>query len=121
VLHTSTGGKQNPSNLRRSLLTKAVDAANVTLAEAGIALVGHVTFHSFRRTYAPLRCAVGDDVVYTSNQIGHTDARFTLRVYAQAVSRRERMARPQREAFDAAFGVGRMGYARGRSFGTKRH
>src|SRR5690242_728235 len=31
-------------------------------------------------------------------QLGHEDPRFTLRVYAQATSRRDRMAKPQRDA-----------------------
>jgi hypothetical protein len=76
--------------------------ANVKLAEAGIAPIGHLTFHSLRRTYASLRCACGDDVRYTAAQLGHEDPRFTLRVYAQATARRDRMAKPQREAFDRA-------------------
>ena len=52
VIHTSTGGKHNPSNLRRDVLAPAVAAANGTLDEAGIAPLGPITFHSLRRTYA---------------------------------------------------------------------
>jgi hypothetical protein len=43
---------------------------------------------------AGLRCAAGDDVAYTSAQIGHTDARFALRVYTQATKRREPLSGP---------------------------
>jgi integrase len=81
----------------------------VKLGESGIAPIGHLTFHSLRRTYASLRCAVGDDVRYTAAQLGHEDPRFTLRVYAQATSRRDRMAKPQRDAYDAALDWAAMG------------
>ena len=46
---------------------------------------------------------------YTADQLGHEDARFTMRCYAQASKRRDRMAKPQREAFDAAIQWAAMG------------
>jgi len=61
-----------------------------------------MTFHSLRRTYASLRCACGDDVGYTADQLGHGDPCFTLRVYPQATKRRERLSKPHRDAFDSA-------------------
>jgi integrase len=109
VIHTSSGRRHNPSNLRRDVLAPAMEAANVTLAKAGIAPIGHVTFHSLRRTYASLRCACGDDVRYAADQLGHEDPRFTLRVYAQATKRRDRLAKPQRDAYDAAIEWAQMG------------
>lgn len=109
VLPTSTGGKNNPSNLRRDVLHPAVKAANAKLAEIGIAELAPITFHSLRRTYASLRCACGDDVAYTSAQIGHEDARFTLRVYTGATKRRERLSGQHLEAYDAALEWARMG------------
>jgi integrase len=109
VLPTSTGKKHNPSNLRRDVLAPAVKAANVKLAETGIAELGTITFHSLRRTYASLRCACGDDVAYTSAQIGHEDARFTLRVYTGATKRRERLSGPHLKAYDTAIEWARMG------------
>lgn len=109
VFPTSTGRKHNPSNLRRDVLKKAVEKANVELANDVIAPIGPITFHSFRRTYVSLRCACGDDVRYVASQVGHEDVRFTLRVYAQAVKRRERMSATHREAFDRAVDWARMG------------
>lgn len=109
VIATSTGRKHNPSNLRRDVLRPAVAAANVKLDEAGIGAIGSITFHSLRKTYASLRCACGDDVAYTSSQIGHEDARFTLRVYTQATRRRERLSGPHRRAYDAAIEWAQMG------------
>jgi integrase len=102
VFATSSGRKHNPSNLRRDVLAKAVETANSRLDAEGIAPIGPLTFHGLRRTYASLRCVSGDDVRYTADQLGHEDPRFTLRCYAQASRRRDRMAAPQRKAFDAA-------------------
>jgi integrase len=71
VLATSTGGKQNPSNLRRDVLKPAVETASAGLAKSGITPIDEgLGFHGLRRTYASLRCASGDDVAYTSAQIG---------------------------------------------------
>jgi integrase len=54
----------------------AVAKANEQLAKDGIAPIGKLGFHGLRRTYASLRCACGDDIAYTSSQIGHEDPRF---------------------------------------------
>ena len=109
VLTTSSGRKHNPSNLRRDVLRPAIEAANVELERDGIAAIGPITFHSLRRTYASLRCACGDDVAYTSAQIGHEDARFTLRVYTGATRRRARPSGPHLRAYDRAIEWARMG------------
>ena len=103
------GRKHNPSNLRRDVLRPATAGANVELDREGIAAIGPITFHSLRRTYASLRCACGDDVAYTSAQIGHEDARFTLRVYTGATKRRERLSGPHLRAYDRAIEWARMG------------
>ena len=109
VIATSTGRRHNPSNLRRDVLAPAVKAANATLSELGIAELERVTFHSLRRTYASLRCACGDDVRYTADQLGHEDPRFTLKVYAQATKRRDRLAATHRKAHDRALDWASMG------------
>lgn len=109
VIHTSSGRRHHPSNLRRDVLAPAVKRANLQLTRAGISPIGPITFHSLRRTYASLRCACGDDVRYTADQLGHEDPRFTLRVYAQAVKRRDRLARPHLEAFDRALEWAQLG------------
>jgi integrase len=109
VIATGTGGKHNPSNLRRDVLSKAIETANGTLAKLGIAPIDEITFHSLRRTFASLRCACGDDVRYVADQLGHEDPRFTLRVYAQATNRRDRMAVSHRKQYDRALEWARMG------------
>jgi integrase len=109
VIATSSGKRQNPSNLRRDVLMPAIATANTELEEVGIAPMGRSTFHSLRRTYASLRCACGDDVRYTADQLGHEDPRFTLRVYAQATKRRDRLTGPHLRAYDRALEWARMG------------
>ena len=109
VLPSSTGSKNNPSNLRRDVFRPAVVAANVELGKAGIAAIGPITFHSLRRTFASLRCACGDDIRYTSSQLGHTDVRFTMATYAQATKRRDRLSGPHLKAYDRALDWARMG------------
>ena len=66
-------------------------------------------FHSLRRTYASLRCACGDDVRYTADQLGHEDPRFTLKVYAQAAKRRDRLSGVHRKAYDRALVWAQLG------------
>jgi integrase len=109
VIATSTGRQHNPSNLRRDVLAPAVAKANAQLELAGIAPIGKLTFHSLRRTYASLRCACGDDVRYTADQLGHEDPRFTLKVYAQATKRRDRLSGAHLKAYDQALEWARMG------------
>jgi integrase len=102
VIATLTGGKPNPSNRRRDVLGKTVAAANETLEAAGFMPIGRLGFHGLRRTYASLRCICGDDMRYAADQLGHEDVRFTMRCYAQASKRRDRMAKSQADAFDRA-------------------
>ena len=102
VFPTLTGRRDNLQNVRRYLLMPAIERANVKLGKVGIEPIGVVSPHGLRRTYASLRCAVGDDVAYTAAQLGHVDARFTLRTYTGAVKRRERLTPAERTAFDRA-------------------
>jgi integrase len=83
--------------------------SEAVLEDAGIAPIEALTFHGLRRTYASLRGVCGDDVRYTADQLGHEDPRFTLRCYAKASKRRDRMAKPQRDAFDRAIQWAAMG------------
>jgi integrase len=109
VLTTSSGRKHSPSNLRRDVLRPAIETANEELANDGIAVIDSITFHSLRRTYASLRCVCGDDLRYTASQLGHEDGRFTIRCYAQATRRRERLSGPHLQAYDRALEWARMG------------
>ena len=110
VIATSAGTKHNPSNLRRDVLAQAINGANAKLAEHGIAPIPDALgFHGLRRTYASLRAVCGDDLRYTSSQLGHEDVRFTMSVYAKASKRRERLSGPHLKAYDLALGWAQMG------------
>ena len=102
VFPTRTGGRDSRQNVRKRLLVKAVEKANVELERLGIEPIGSVPLHGLRRTYATLRVLAGDDVVYVSSQIGHENPTFTLAVYAQAVKHREKLTAAEREAYDEA-------------------
>jgi integrase len=65
-LRHAGGKRDNRNNVRRRLLVKAIEAANKELVELGIEPIGQVSPHGLRRTFASLRCAIGDDVAYTA-------------------------------------------------------
>src|SRR5215211_2880127 len=48
---------------------------------------GEVTPHTLRRTFASLALAAGRDPRWVMGQLGHTDARLTLNLYAQVMQR----------------------------------
>ena len=82
----------------------------MALAEAGIDPISErVSPHSLRRTYASVRAVCGDDPVYIAEQLGHEDPTFTIRVYAKAAKRRERLSDEYRKAFDEALEWAEMG------------
>ncbi|MBS1889418.1 MAG: site-specific integrase [Actinobacteria bacterium] len=93
---------QTPANVSRRLKT-AIKRANPKLEGLGIAPISErVTPHSLRRTYASLRYACGDDVVYVAEQGGWSDPSFPIRVYARSVRRRQKLSGDHLEAFDSA-------------------
>ena len=102
VFATAKGGPDNRQNVRQRLLVPAIERANRSLAKEGIDPLEGVGVHGLRRTFATLRCAVGDDPVYIAAQIGHVSASFTLSVYAGATRRRERLSKSERRAYDEA-------------------
>lgn len=90
LFHTRTGGPLNPSNVRNRLLAETVRRVNERRAGEGRQLLpDRVTPHALRRTFASLALAAGRDPRWVMGQMGHTDARLTLSVYAQVVQRRE--------------------------------
>lgn len=89
VFPSSTGGRQSESNVRSRVLAKAVERANVKLAEAGEEPMPALTPHSLRRTFASLLVAIGEPPTYAMAQMGHTKAEFTLSVYASEMARRD--------------------------------
>jgi integrase len=97
------------ANVERRLKT-AIRRANKRLDELGLRPIDEaVTPHSLRRLYASLRFALGDDPVYVANQLGHTEPGFSMKVYASAVRRRERLIGVALREFDAALEWAAMG------------
>lgn len=112
---TRTGGRLNASNIRNRLLVNeppdaegkrwhfvgagdkrrrvqrgasAVERADDKRAAQGKMLLPRsVTPHTLRRTWAMLALTAGRDARWVMAQMGHTDARLTLQVYAQVIQR----------------------------------
>ncbi len=90
VFGTTHGTPQSASNVRQRVLHRSVTRANKLLAKRKAApLPEALTLHSLRRTYASLLFALGRTAPEVMAQLGHTDARLTLRVYARAMSQDE--------------------------------
>jgi integrase len=103
------GQRQSVSNVERRLKT-TIRRANVRLVKLSIRPIDEaVTPHSLRRLYASLRFALGDDPVYVAAQLGHTEPGFSMRVYASAVRRRERLIGAALREFDVALDWAAMG------------
>lgn len=109
IFPNRNGQRQSVSNVERRLKT-AIRRANVRLVKLGIRPIDEaVTPHSLRRLYASLRFALGDDPVYVAAQLGHTEPGFSMKVYASAVRRRERLIGAALREFDAALDWAAMG------------
>jgi integrase len=61
-----------------------VEVANAALARDGAEAIGKAT--PLRRTFASLLLAAGADVPYVMAQLGHTDPKMTLGVYAKVIA-----------------------------------
>ena len=88
VFPTGTGGRRNPNNLRERILIPALARADELLEERGqVPLPRGVTPHKLRHTFASVLIAVGEDPATVMRQLGHTDPRFTLKVYTHLMAR----------------------------------
>ncbi len=88
VFPTSTGNLRDKDNLRNRVLAPALSRADRLLAERGHPpLPPGVTPHKLRHTFASLLVACGEDPASVMAQLGHTDPKFTLRVYAHLMRR----------------------------------
>ena len=87
VFGTTRGSPQSAASVRQRVLRRAATRANEVLeTTGGSPLPNRLTLHSLRRTFASLLFALGRSAPEVMAQLGHTDARLTLRVYARAMS-----------------------------------
>jgi integrase len=78
------------SNGKTRLLAKAVERADVRLAKQDHPpLPEPMTPHSLRRTFASVLLSLGEEVPYVMEQLGHTDPKVTLGIYARVMRRSE--------------------------------
>jgi integrase len=88
VYPTATGGVRDKDNLRNRVLEPVIERANELLAQRGLqALPMGLTPHKLRHTFASVLVALDEDPVSVMGQLGHTDPKFTLRVYAHIMRR----------------------------------
>jgi integrase len=88
VFPTAAGRHQNPSNLRKRVLSPAVEVANGRLRERGMPTIPPITPHSLRHTYCSLLISDGVDISTVAAQMRHADVSTTLKVYTHVMKHR---------------------------------
>ena len=117
VFPTSTGRPDNRNNVRRRVLVRAVERANERIvADGGCEpLPDGLSPHALRRTFASWLVAEGEDPAYVMGQLGHTDPKMTLGLYARALKSKRR--RPHARRSEAAPDWARLGTSGAESSG----
>jgi len=88
VFPSSSGAPMSGDNLRSRVFASAVKRADDRLAEAQeVPLPDRLSPHKLRHTFASLLVAIGVDPGAVMDQLGHTEATFTLRVYRHGMRR----------------------------------
>jgi hypothetical protein len=96
---TRTGRRWDDGNVRERVLDAGADLASQKLTESGMPPLPHVTAHTMRRTYVSIMLlATNFDLSFVQGQVGHTDSKLTMDVYAQLL---DRSKRSHGVAFDA--------------------
>jgi integrase len=108
VFPTAAGKPDNRNNVRRRVLVRAVARANERIVErGGCEPLPDVSPHALRRTFTSWLIAEGEDVAYVMGQLGHTDPKMTLGLYAKAL--RSKRRRPHARRVDEALEWAPMG------------
>jgi Phage integrase family len=91
--------REEQGNVRERVLDAGARLASEKLIENGLPQLPHVTPHTMRRTYVSVMLlATNFDVSFVQSQVGHTDSKLTMDVYAQLL---DRSKRAHGAAFDA--------------------
>jgi integrase len=105
VFTTKIGSQQTRQNVNRRVLKSAVKAANATLEHEDRPPINpRLTPHSLRHTFASLLLESGASVPYVMGQLGHSDPKVTLTIYAHVLGRGQRSEAGR--AADALSGIG---------------
>jgi hypothetical protein len=90
VFATRQGKLIGKDNLRNRVFAAAVDRANANLTQAGRQpLPVGLTPHDLRRTFVSVLFALGEDLPYVMDQVGHADSRMTTGIYMKVMRRDE--------------------------------
>jgi integrase len=88
VFATRAGRGRNKDNVRSSILAPTIRRADQLLvARAERPLPEGLSPHKLRHTFASILVACGEDPASVMYQLGHTDPKFTLRVYVHTMRR----------------------------------
>jgi integrase len=88
VFPTRTGKRRNPDNVRARVIAPTVRRANeLREATGGSPLPPGVTPHTLRHTFISFVLEAGASPRYVMGQVGHTDPKTTLRIYAHLLKR----------------------------------
>ena len=81
----ATARAQHPDNVRSRLVASVRERANELLVKRDQAVIGHMTPHTLRRTFASILAEVGVPPRRAMYLLGHTDPTLTMRVYQQVL------------------------------------
>jgi len=105
VFPTSTRSRRDKDNARERVIRPVVAHANELLAQRReTPLPEGVSAHKLRHTFASILYVRGEDPPYVMAQRGHTDAGFTLRVYATPCAAMRATRSDSRRSSRAAIG-----------------
>jgi integrase len=88
VFPSASGRARDKDNVRNRVVQPVVRHADQLLAHRGAQpLPAGVTPHKLRHTFASVLVACGEDPASVMAQLGHTDPKFTLRIYTHLMRR----------------------------------
>jgi integrase len=88
VFPTGTGGLRTKDNLRERVLAAAFRRADkILISRQKTPLPLGLTAHKLRHTFASVLVACGEDPRSVMEALGHTDPKFTLKVYTHVMNR----------------------------------
>jgi integrase len=86
VFTTARGRRRDKDNINKRVVKPVLKRADELLADRDQhPLPRGLTPHKLRHTFASILIALGRDPRYVMEQLGHTDPKFTLRIYAHVM------------------------------------